>query len=82
VKSKDKKKATKAQKKNILWAYRPQDKANEGRSSYFSEKQFQTLGKNILGEGKSTDLIGGNLRKSAKTNYLFDSSSKSGRIKK
>ena len=82
VKSRDKKKATKAQKKNILWAYRPQDKANEGRSSYFSEKQFQTLGKNIIGEGKSTDLIGGNLRKSAKTNYLFDSSSKSGRIKK
>lgn len=78
-------KITQTQKKNLLWAFRPQDKGFESGSMYFKEKAWDKQAERLLGDQKTMDLNSPSLKKPIgikRGNSYFNKSSKTGRLKK
>ena len=75
-------KITQTQKKNLLWAFRPQDKGFESGSLYFQEKAWNKQAEALLGDQKKMELNSPKSRKSygIKKNSYFNKPSKTGTI--
>jgi hypothetical protein len=75
-------KITQTQKKNLLWAFRPQDKGFESGSLYFQEKAWNKQAEALLGDQKKMELNSPKSRKSygIKKNSYFNKPSKTGII--